>query len=246
MIKFFRRIRQRLLSENKFSKYLIYAIGEIILVVIGILIALQINNLNQAKKDRDYETTMLIQIKEALIEDIKNLEGGLESMNKYKKSFRKLAIIRDEPDYPQDSLMLYFTGLRKSGIGVSINYSAYESIKSTGLDKISNIALRNSITNLYEVELRSVEFWINDFVKRKLEAKGDLIDKTYRKKITPDSINGIHIEYIVNYDLIHNNADFNDILAISGGYMPIANRTLNYGIRVMTKQIEQIDIELKK
>lgn len=50
MIKFFRRIRQRLLSENKFSKYLIYAIGEIILVVIGILIALQINNWNQQRK----------------------------------------------------------------------------------------------------------------------------------------------------------------------------------------------------
>ncbi|WP_370476682.1 DUF6090 family protein [Tamlana flava] len=50
MIKFFRKIRQKLLSENKFSKYLIYAIGEIILVVIGILIALSINNWNENKK----------------------------------------------------------------------------------------------------------------------------------------------------------------------------------------------------
>ena len=49
MIKFFRGIRQKLLTENKFSKYLIYAIGEIILVVIGILIALQINNWNTDK-----------------------------------------------------------------------------------------------------------------------------------------------------------------------------------------------------
>jgi len=50
MIKFFRKIRQRLLSDNKFSKYLIYAVGEIILVVIGILIALQVNNLNEVRK----------------------------------------------------------------------------------------------------------------------------------------------------------------------------------------------------
>lgn len=49
MIKFFRKIRQKLLTENKFSKYLIYAIGEIILVVIGILIALQLNNWNTDK-----------------------------------------------------------------------------------------------------------------------------------------------------------------------------------------------------
>ncbi|CAN0599637.1 DUF6090 family protein [Maribacter sp. 1_2014MBL_MicDiv] len=50
MIKFFRKIRQNLLSENKFSKYLIYAIGEIILVVVGILIALSINNWNESQK----------------------------------------------------------------------------------------------------------------------------------------------------------------------------------------------------
>ena len=47
MIKFFRKIRQKLLTQNKFSKYLLYAVGEIVLVVIGILIALQINNWNQ-------------------------------------------------------------------------------------------------------------------------------------------------------------------------------------------------------
>ncbi|MEL7121103.1 MAG: DUF6090 family protein [Bacteroidota bacterium] len=50
MIQLFRRIRQRLLSENKFSKYLLYAVGEIILVVIGILIALSANNYNEDQK----------------------------------------------------------------------------------------------------------------------------------------------------------------------------------------------------
>ena len=64
MIKFFRKIRQKLLSENKFSKYLIYAIGEIVLVVIGILIALQINNKNDERKAEEsvkkfYEATIL-------------------------------------------------------------------------------------------------------------------------------------------------------------------------------------------
>ena len=53
MIKFFRKIRQNLLTENKFSKYLIYAIGEIILVVIGILIALGTNNWNNEKQEKN-------------------------------------------------------------------------------------------------------------------------------------------------------------------------------------------------
>ena len=51
-MKIFRKIRQKLLTENKFSKYLIYALGEIVLVVIGILIALQINNWNQSKQEQ--------------------------------------------------------------------------------------------------------------------------------------------------------------------------------------------------
>ena len=50
MIKFFRKIRQKLLSENRLSKYLLYAIGEIVLVVIGILIAVQLNNWNESRK----------------------------------------------------------------------------------------------------------------------------------------------------------------------------------------------------
>jgi hypothetical protein len=50
MIKLFKKIRQNLLLENKTSKYFKYAIGEIVLVVIGILIALQINNWNENKK----------------------------------------------------------------------------------------------------------------------------------------------------------------------------------------------------
>ncbi len=64
MIKFFRKIRQKLLSENKFSKYLLYAIGEIVLVVIGILIALQINDWNEQRKERAKEQVLLYQLRE--------------------------------------------------------------------------------------------------------------------------------------------------------------------------------------
>ncbi len=64
MIKFFRKIRKKLLTENKFSKYLLYAVGEIVLVVIGILIALQVNNWNQnriAKKNSQNYHNRLIE-----------------------------------------------------------------------------------------------------------------------------------------------------------------------------------------
>ena len=75
MIKFFRKIRQRLLSENKFSKYLLYAIGEIMLVVIGILIALQINNSSEARKERTIEINYLKNLKADLLLELENNEG---------------------------------------------------------------------------------------------------------------------------------------------------------------------------
>ena len=59
MIKFFRKIRFNLMSENKSGKYLKYAVGEIILVVIGILIALQINNWNENRKQNIKERFIL-------------------------------------------------------------------------------------------------------------------------------------------------------------------------------------------
>ena len=69
MIKFFRHIRQRLLSENKFSKYLLYAIGEIVLVVIGILIALQINNWNEERKEFRKSKALLEEFRRDLARD---------------------------------------------------------------------------------------------------------------------------------------------------------------------------------
>ncbi len=55
MLKFFRKIRQKLLKENRVSRYLVYALGEILLVVVGILIALLINNANEAHKAKQSE-----------------------------------------------------------------------------------------------------------------------------------------------------------------------------------------------
>ncbi len=75
MIKFFSKIRQQLLTENKFSKYLLYAIGEIILVVIGILIALQINNYNDSNKEKRELHEYLAKIKSNLESDIKILDS---------------------------------------------------------------------------------------------------------------------------------------------------------------------------
>ncbi len=74
MLKFFRRIRQKLLNEGNLKKYLIYAIGEIFLVVVGILIALQINNWNERRKNEQSENKALMELKYEFETNIKRLE----------------------------------------------------------------------------------------------------------------------------------------------------------------------------
>jgi len=74
MIKFFRKMRYDLIEKNKTGKYLKYAIGEIILVVIGILIALQINNWNERRKDLSQEQLILMQLQREYISNLNQLD----------------------------------------------------------------------------------------------------------------------------------------------------------------------------
>ncbi len=89
MIKFFRKFRQKILSGNKFSKYLLYAVGEIILVVIGILIALYINNENEERIKEEQVANTLKQIQVELLNDIFETKT-------YSKLYSKKIVMIDE------------------------------------------------------------------------------------------------------------------------------------------------------
>jgi hypothetical protein len=86
MIKFFRKIRQNMLMENKTGTYFKYAIGEIVLVVIGILIALSINNWNSKRIENTEEQNVLINLKKDFQLNKENLESVLSDNEKYLKS----------------------------------------------------------------------------------------------------------------------------------------------------------------
>ena len=82
MIKFFRNIRQTLLSEGKTTNYLKYAIGEIVLVVFGILIALQINNWNEDSKLRNQERVYLQRLLLENQQDIITFDKSIADLEK--------------------------------------------------------------------------------------------------------------------------------------------------------------------
>jgi Family of unknown function (DUF6090) len=97
MIKFFRKIRRELIIDNKISKYLIYAIGEIILIMIGILLALQVNNLNNERTHRKQEIKYLLNLKADLQEDLINLKAFIEDKKvKYNSALKILEMSTPE------------------------------------------------------------------------------------------------------------------------------------------------------
>tara|TARA_R100000988_G_C3995556_1_gene165492 strand:- start:736 stop:1482 length:747 start_codon:yes stop_codon:yes gene_type:complete len=89
MIKLFRNIRRKYLAKSRFGKYLLYAIGEIFLVVIGILIALNINNWNENRKEGQELNDYLIKISENIAEDLEVVESHLKKRQRIQTNSRK-------------------------------------------------------------------------------------------------------------------------------------------------------------
>ena len=148
MIKFFRKIRQRLLTENKFSKYLLYAIGEVVLVVIGILIALSLNNNNENKKLKVQEIKILKEVKSEFAEALEDITEDLEGYEKYLKSTEIIYNSILHKESYNDSLKQHYVFLLAKEEFLA-KQSAFESLKSIGLDIISNDSVRNDITTAY-------------------------------------------------------------------------------------------------
>ena len=78
MIRFFRKIRQKLLDEGKLRRYLVYATGEILLVMIGILLALQVNNWNEKNKEREHQMEQLSNLRTEVVSIKKFLKGQIK------------------------------------------------------------------------------------------------------------------------------------------------------------------------
>lgn len=151
MLKVFRRIRQRLLSENRFSRYMIYAIGEIVLVVIGILIALSINSWNQDRLEAKKETAYLSNIEADLRQQLVYIDLQLEHELKHDTIVKRmLDRYRKEEILAIDSLassQLYELTIRKTFTKADPTYQDLISTGNIGL--IEEESLRNELLSYY-------------------------------------------------------------------------------------------------
>ncbi|MDT0559634.1 DUF6090 family protein [Ichthyenterobacterium sp. W332] len=194
MIKLFRKIRYNLMEQNKTGKYFKYAIGEIILVVIGILIALQINNWNQNRLNSNQEQQILLQLKSEFKENLKELDAK-DTMRKHMiNSIEQLFNIKEEnsiAEFSTDTLRSYIAWTNNTPTFDPVLGTTNELLSSGKLYLIDNNELKTRLTNWsgqvdrlreYEQDLRQNNINIyNPFLTQNFSIK-DLFDGVWQEK----------------------------------------------------------------
>jgi len=153
MIKFFRKIRQNLLMENKTGKYFKYAVGEIILVVIGILIALSINNWNENRKSAAQENLYLKRLLTENKEDINTFKNIILDLKKGIKNIENLSSILNNNNSDDNEVVTAANEFFEYGSEYPVfasSTSTFDDLSSTGnLKIIRNTKLRDQLVKHY-------------------------------------------------------------------------------------------------
>tara|TARA_R110000744_G_scaffold20949_2_gene54657 strand:+ start:733 stop:1467 length:735 start_codon:yes stop_codon:yes gene_type:complete len=155
MIKFFRRIRQNLLNEGKTTKYFKYAIGEIVLVVLGILIALSINNWNDARKDRITEKELyrtLIKSLESDLEDVRTKSMILDTALTAQRIFITESLAEVKSKFTDEEIYRMIWQVGNTSYSFVPNVSLYTKIsQNQQIDLIQSDSLQKKVIDLFEV-----------------------------------------------------------------------------------------------
>ena len=171
MMKFFRKIKQTLLSEGKTRKYLKYAIGEILLVIIGILIAVSINGWNENRKLKKAEQSILKDLKQEMIMNLEALEFAIEENEKsFEAALEMRALFNDRAAFDKMPDSLFFELFRKLNWNVTYDpqNGILNSIISSGqINQLSNKELKYLLASLKELTTDAIEN------TRKIEAQRD-------------------------------------------------------------------------
>ncbi|WP_416443955.1 DUF6090 family protein [Leeuwenhoekiella sp. A16] len=150
---FFRKLKRVLIKENRFTKYLLYAVGEILLVVIGILIALEINNANEVHKNREITNTYLENLVKEIDYNIYIFENAF--VNRYDVKMKGLYLARaiyeeniEIIDTTEAVKSLGLGGVYATGIAEPGN-SIFTSLNNTGNIRLLDFELRTAILDYY-------------------------------------------------------------------------------------------------
>lgn len=154
MIKFFRRIRQRLIGEGNLKRYLLYSLGEIILVTIGILLAFQVNSWNEKRKERVLELNTYSELINDLNTTVKSMHIEEEELNSQLylvyNSVKNKAPLTDSLKNAFSTYMLFHP--------VYFRDNTYQSLRQKGMEILSNESIKTKLVDLYETDFK----WYSD------------------------------------------------------------------------------------
>jgi len=162
MIAFFRKVRQALFKEGRIGSYLLYAIGEIVLVVIGILIALQIDNWNEDRKERQLENSYYCKLLEDVRQDRLLLNGlSVENEERIAGNNEMISLLQKKSPSRKTVMTAARAAITKTTFTFKPSMSAFEDLKSSGnLNILTDVELKDKLINYYSF----------------LEGYGDLLD----------------------------------------------------------------------
>jgi len=248
MIKFFRKIRQNLLMENKTGKYLKYAIGEIALVVIGILIALSINNWNEERKSSKLEIKILKELNNDLKTNFAEVDETFNTTNNRQVS---TVLIFDyfKNKYPvDDSLKQAFEIINMDGL-FNVANTAYKFIENQGVNTLSNDSIRIRITEMYErllknIQTREANNW--EIVNKELLP---LMNQHFVSSPTIDSTISFSVEAInmpKDIESLREDAEFRNVLLRLQNWLILRLKWQKETLATLEQLIMDVQIEIDK
>lgn len=252
-----------MLGQGDIGRYFLYALGEILLVVAGILIALSVNNWNGMVKDRKAELKFLEEIRDDLQKTLVDLDWDLERhTSRLIRADKVLQNLIYDQGY-QDTLFNNFPDLARD-FQLYPKTGAFESLKSIGLDLLSNDTLRLKITDLYQLqiertfskglrqtELLSIENLMMPFLEKHFVLSADQHLENL-PALREDLENLPKVSFfenrLISYDALRNDQAFlrmlQNVLIIRRNKIfdhLLAKREIESTIRAIDKEIERLD-----
>ena len=210
MIKYCRQIRQDLLSGGNIGKYFKYAIGEIVLVVVGILIALQINNWNENRKLKNEEFSLLLEVKSNMEATLNSFKNDSVFNHKTILQYEKIKHYIEE-DLPYNRELDTAFGMLKSWRSPYPIYTAYTTLKTKGLDVISNASLRNKIVTMNEYEFTRL---ITDYDKSEWILYQEVVLPFISKHLRIYKENSTTLAKPTDFEILKDNDELRNILEL--------------------------------
>ena len=207
-----------------------YAIGEIFLVVIGILIALYLNNLNEERKLRQQELKILNDIRLNLIDSRAEIALSLRNNSLNIEQYRKFALIV-ENDQPYTEELDSIFGILPYWSTPYLSYTAYQTLRTVGLDMITNQDLKNKIVFLYE---NHFAYLTNDWDKWEWNINQDITMPFFSKHIE-GSMTDRNVARPNDFEALKDNDEFRNLLGV-------LFRTRIYGVTWSETVMDYLDL----